>query len=192
VLSGLIAWTFFAQTTHACMVGMIWGSGLIKRIYVPRTVFAVSAIGTGLVNICLSLVPLFLIEIVFGIMPGLSLILLPIPILYLAMFALGIGLLLSTVAIYFADVIEMYQIVLTAWFYLSPIIYRVEMLPPEIRWILRLNPMYYFITLFRAVVYEGRIPSIYEFLFAGGMAFFTLLAGWIVFARKADEFAYRV
>jgi ABC-type polysaccharide/polyol phosphate export permease len=192
VLSGLIAWTFFAQTTHASMVGMIWGSSLIKRIYVPRTVFAVSAIGTGLVNICLSLVPLFLIEIFFGIMPGLSLILLPIPVLFLAMFALGIGLLLSTVAIYFADVIEMYQIVLTAWFYLSPVIYPVEMLPPEVRWLLQLNPMYYFITLFRALVYEGRIPSASEFLITGGIACVTLLAGWIVFSKKSDEFAYRV
>ena len=57
VLSGLIPWTFFAQTTNACMAGLVWGGSLLKRIYIPRTVFAISAIGTGLVNLLLSMVP---------------------------------------------------------------------------------------------------------------------------------------
>jgi ABC-type polysaccharide/polyol phosphate export permease len=192
VLSGLIAWTFFAQTTNACMVSMVWGSSLLKRIYVPRTVFAVSAIGTGLVNLTLSLVPLFLVMLVTGIVPGLSALLLPIPVLFLAMFALGTGLFLSTAAVYYADVVEMYAILLTAWMYLSPVIYTEEMLPEQYAWIVRLNPMYYLINLFRAVIYEGRIPELSEFLVAGGIGMVALTIGWVIFAKKADEFAYRI
>jgi len=63
VLTGLIPWTFFSQTTNASMIGLVWGGSLLKRIYIPRTAFAVSAIGTGLVNFVLSLVPLFIIMI---------------------------------------------------------------------------------------------------------------------------------
>jgi len=192
VLSGLIAWTFFAQTTNACMVSMVWGSSLLKRIYVPRTVFAVSAIGTGLVNLTLSLVPLFLVMLVSGIVPSLTSLLLPIPVLFLAMFALGTGLFLSTAAVYYADVVEMYAILLTAWMYLSPVIYTEEMLPEQYVWIVRLNPMYYLINLFRAVVYEGRIPELNEFLVAGGIGLVALTIGWVIFAKKADEFAYRI
>jgi homopolymeric O-antigen transport system permease protein len=192
VLSGLICWTFFAQATNDSMNNLIWGGGLLKRIYVPRTVFAVSSVVTGLVNIALALVPLFLVMLVTGVTPQWSMLILPIPTLFLAMFALGVGLLLSAVAIYFTDVTEMYTIVLTAWFYLSPVIYKPELLPQNFAWIVLLNPMYYMINLFRVPIFDGRIPTPQEFLVTGGIAIVTLLLGWFVFSQKADEFAYRV
>jgi ABC-type polysaccharide/polyol phosphate export permease len=192
VLSGLICWTFFAQATNDSMHNLIWGGGLLKRIYIPRTVFAVSSVATGLVNMGLALVPLFFIMLVTSVAPHWSMLILPIPALFLAMFALGVGLLLSAIAIYFVDVTEMYTILLTAWFYLSPVIYKKDFLPEEYAWIVQLNPMYYLINLFRAPIYEGRIPSLAEFLVSGGIALVTLLIGWFVFAQKADEFAYRV
>lgn len=193
VLSGLMAWNFYSQTTNAAILHLVWGGGLLKKIYVPRTVFALSAAGTGLVNLFLSLVPLLLVMLVVGVPIRASMLLLPIPILFLTMFALGMGLLISTIAVYFADVAEMYQVVLTAWMYLSPVIYPEDKLPQEIRlWISRLNPMYHLIRLFRIPIYEGRVPELSEFLIAGGIALAALVIGWIVFTRKADEFAYLV
>jgi len=192
VLSGLIAWTFFSQATNACIVNLVWGGSLLRRIYVPRTVFAVSSMGTGLVNFTLSLVPLILVILVSGIPLTLNALLLPIPMLFLAMFALGVGLIVSNLAIFFADIAEMYAIVLTAWMYLSPVIYTIETLPPQYQQLLKLNPMYHLINLFRAVIYEGRTPTLNEFLISGGIALSTLLVGWLVFTKKSDEFAYRV
>ena len=193
VLSGLVAWNFFAQTTNAAIVHLVWGGSLLRRIYMPRTAFAVSATGTGLVNLVLSLVPLLLVMLVTGVPIKPTVFLIPVPMLFLAMFALGLGLLISTVAIYFADVAEMYQIVLTAWMYLSPVIYSYEILPEPYRsWIMRLNPMYYLLSLFRIPVYSGQIPDWSEVLLAGGISFVALLVGWLVFTGKADEFAYRV
>jgi ABC-type polysaccharide/polyol phosphate export permease len=86
----------------------------------------------------------------------------------------------------------MYTILLTAWFYLSPVIYKPELLPEKFAWIVLLNPMYYLINLFRAPIFEGRIPTLQEFLVNGGIALVTLLIGWFIFSQKADEFAYRV
>lgn len=192
VLSGLIAWTFFAQTTSDSMSNLIWGGGLLQRIYIPRTVFAISSIGTGLVNLGLSLIPLLIVLLVMNIPLNWSALLLPISIILLAMFSLGVGLFLSSVAINFTDVAEMYNILLTAWMYLSPIIYTEDLLPPEFVWLIRLNPMYYLINLFRAPIYEGRVPSLTEFLLSGSIALIALLAGWLYFSHKADEFAYRV
>lgn len=192
VLSGLICWTFFSQGTSDSMSNLIWGEGLLRRIYIPRTVFAISAIGTGLINIAFGLVPLFLVLLLSGLIPNASIFLLPIPTLFLAMFTLGIGLLLSTVAIYFADIAQMYGIALTAWMYLSPVIYKIDMLPEQYVWIIKLNPMYYLIMLFRAPIYYGQVPTLDEFLIAGLIAFATLLAGWLVFTNKADEFAYHI
>ena len=61
ILSGLLVWNFFSQGTNAAISGLVWGGSLLKRIYIPSTVFGVSAIGTALVNLILSLVPLLLV-----------------------------------------------------------------------------------------------------------------------------------
>lgn len=192
VLSGLMAWTFFSQTTSDSMSNLLWGGGLLKRIYIPRSVFALGSIGTGLVNMALALLPLIVVMASSGVPIRPTALLLPIPVLILAMFSLGIGLLISSFAIYFPDVAEMYNIVLTAWMYLSPIIYREEMLPPQYVWIVHLNPMYYLINLFRAPIYDGRIFTLQEMGGCFAIALVTLLIGWLVFTQKSDEFAYRV
>jgi ABC-2 type transport system permease protein len=192
VLSGLLCWSFFSQTTSDSMANLLWGEGLLRRIYVPRTVFAVSAIGTGLINLAIGLVPLLLVMLVTGMIPQACALLLPIPTLFLAMFALGVGLLISTVAVYFADMVSMYGIALTAWMYISPVIYTLDRLPPQYMWIIKLNPMYYLINLFRLPIYYSQVPTLSEFAVAGGIATITLAVGWWIFTAKSDEFAYRV
>jgi ABC-2 type transport system permease protein len=193
VLSGLIAWNFFAQSTNAATLHLVWGGSLLKKIYIPRTSFALSATGTGLINLLLSIIPLLIVMLIIRVPINWTVILIPIPILFLTMFALGIGLLISTMAMYYADIAEMYQILLTAWMYLSPVIWPPEILPEYLRfWITRLNPMYYLIELFRAPIIYGQVPDIKLVLISAGIASFTLFAGWMYFTSKSDEFAYRV
>ena len=193
VLSGLIAWNFFAQSSNAATLHLVWGGSLLKKIYIPRTSFAVSATGTGLINILFSLIPLLIVMLITGVPIRWTIIFLPIPILFLAMFALGVGLLISTMAIFYADIAEMFQIALTAWMYLTPIIYSPEILPEVFRfWITRLNPMFYLVELFRMPIYYGKVPDLSLVMIAGGISIVTLFVGWIYFTGKSDEFAYRV
>ena len=159
VLSGLIAWNFFSQTTSAAMTQMVWGSTLLHRIYLPRSAFVVSAIGTGVVNLIISLVPLLLIVLFVGLPLGWTILFLPVPMLLLVAFSLGVGLLFSAWAIYFPDVAEMYQIVLLAWLYLTPVIYPETMIPASYRyWFFHLNPMYYLVKIFRRAGLRRRAP----------------------------------
>ena len=175
------------------MVNLVWGGDLLRRIYIPRTIFAVSSIGTGLVNLALALVPLLAIVIVLGIPLTPALLFLPVSIICLALFSLGIGLFLSSLAIYFTDVAEMYQIILMAWFYLSPIIYTDELLPERLLALVKIfNPMYQLINMFRTPILLGQIPEISEILISGAWALVSILIGWMVFTRRADEFSYRV
>ena len=193
VLTGLIAWNFFAQTTTAAMSSIVWGGALLHRIYLPRTVFAISSVGTGVVNLVLSLIPLAAVMIATGVALRPTLLFLPVAILLLALFALGIGLLVSALAVYFPDVAEMYQIVLLGWMYLTPVIYPREIIPPHYRWwLLNLNPMYHLVTLFRLPLYGGTWPGLSHLAVSAIAAFAVLVVGWFVFARKADEFAYRI
>ena len=159
VLSGLIAWNFFSQSTTAAMVNLVWGGGLLSRIYIPRASFALAAIGTAMVNILLALIPLLVVNLITGVPITPAFLFVPVPLLLLACFSLGLGLLISTSAVYFPDVAEMYQIVLSAWFYLTPIIYPIDALPEPLQFWIKLNPMYHLLELFRLAVYYGRFPT---------------------------------
>ena len=192
LLSGLLLWGFFAQTTTAAMHSLVWGGGLLKRVYIPRTIFSVSAIATGLVNLLLALGPLALIMLILGHPFRLALLFLPVGVLLTAMFALGVGLILSALAVLFVDVVDMYQVLLTAGLYLTPVIYPEEILPAPYAWTVNLNPMHHLIELFRAPIYLGALPGPNTILAAVASAVLSLLIGWWVFTRKADELAYRI
>ena len=192
ILSGLIAWNFFSQTTTLAMRQMVWGGVLVNRIYMPRTAFVVSAVGTGIVNVVLGLASLLIIVLLVGVPLRWTLVFVPIAIFLLAAFALGISLLISAWAIYFPDIAEMYQLVLIAWMYLTPVIYPQEIIPESYRfWFFHLNPMYYMVEFFRKPIYQGMLPSWPLFAVGVGIALLTLLIGWFVFSWKSDEFAYR-
>jgi len=193
VLSGLLVWNFFSQTTTASMVNLVWGGGLLHRIYVPRTSFALAAILTGIVNILFSMIPLLLVMLITGGPMKSTILLFPIPVIFLAAFALGVGLLISTFAVYFPDVSEMYAIAVLGWMYVTPVIYPESILPAAYRfWITHLNPMYYMVELFREVMYFGRLPTAGNLLITALIAMVTFIIGWIVFTRKAGEFSYRI
>jgi len=192
VLSGLIFWNFFAQTTTYAMSAIVWGGSLIKRVYVPRTVFAVATVGNGLVNLGLSLVPLALIMLALKQPVTLAVLFVPVAVLLVAMFSLGVALLMSALAVLFVDVVDMYQIIVQASFFLTPVMYPQEILPAKFIWYLSFNPLYLLLELFRSPLYLGVLPS-FETIVGGTLcAVGSLLLGWWFFSREADELAYRI
>jgi len=190
LLSGLLLWNFFAQTTVAAMRELVWSGGILKRVFIPRALFAVAAVGTGIVNLVLALVPLGLIMLLNGSRFRMALLFLPVAVVMASMFALGIGLCLSTLAVFFTDVMDMYQILLVAWMYLTPIFYPFEILAPEFHWLIRANPMYYILECFRIPIYLGVLPDPNILVRAILSAVIALLVGSWIFVRKSDEFAY--
>jgi ABC-type polysaccharide/polyol phosphate export permease len=192
VLTGLVAWNFFTQSTVFAMNSLVWGGSLLKRVYMPRTIFAVSAIGHGLVNLGLALLPLLLLILVVGHPLYITWLFVPVAVLLLAMFALGMALLLSAVAVFFVDVVDLYQTLILAWFFLTAVMYPVSILPKEYAWYINLNPMYNLLELFRAPIYLGQLPGPHTMLAAVVSAVAALGLGWWLFTRKADQFAYRL
>jgi ABC-type polysaccharide/polyol phosphate export permease len=193
ILTGLIVWNFFAQTTMAAPQTLLWSGSLIHRVYMPRTVFAITATGVGLVNFVLSLIPLALVMVFLKVAPTPELIVVPYAMLMVAMFALGLGLFLSSIVVFFPDILDIYQILLMAWMYVSAIFYPYEIIPISYRWwFFNLNPMYHLILLFRDPLYYGNWPSIGHVAIATLVAVSSLLIGWFAFARRSDELAYRI
>lgn len=191
VLSGLVVWNFYSSATSGAMSDMLWSGNLLGRIYMPKSVFAVSAVGTGLVNLLLSLIPVFLIMLVLSVPITSALITLPLSILILAAFSLGMGLMLSTLAVFFGDMEPVYNVLLTIWFYATPIIYPLSMIP-RYEWLIRLNPLYYMLELVREPLYSGVIPEPSVWLIAASLALIAMVIGGYVFTSRANEYVYRI
>jgi ABC-type polysaccharide/polyol phosphate export permease len=192
LLSGLLLWNFFAQSTTQAIHNLLWAGSLVNKIYLPKPIFVVSALLVGLVNLVLALIPLALIMLISQHPFSPALLFLPIPLVLVFLFALGVGLFVTTLAIFFVDVVDIYQVGLMILFYLSPIIYPLSILPERYLVFVQLNPMYYFVQLFRQPIYDGTIPEIGLVWRAALIALSALIVGWWFFTKKADEFAYRV
>jgi ABC-type polysaccharide/polyol phosphate export permease len=192
VLTGLLAWNFFAHTTVAAIRHLSSSGVLIRRIYLPRTIFAVAAVGIGLLNFLLGLVPLCGIMLVTGVPLRPSLFFLPVSIAALAAFTLGVGLLVSVLAVNFSDTAEIYGILLPALLYLTPIIYPRSILPATADWLVGANPIHHLVALFRTPLYEGRLPDPASGAVALGTAAAALLLGWLVFTARADRLASQI
>lgn len=193
IMTNLLVWNFFSQSTQFSLNSTLWGSDLLKKIFMPSTSFVVTTVGTGVVNLLFSLVPMLLIFLVTKMQITIAALFFPLALIILTAFTLGISLLLSTLVVFFADVAQFYPVLLTAWMYLTPIIYPEELLHNVLNgWLLKLNPLFHVIRLFQRVLFEGVIPPISEWLIAGVISLSILALGWIVFTNKSKTFGYHV
>jgi ABC-type polysaccharide/polyol phosphate export permease len=190
VLVGLIAWNFFAQTTTQGIDAAVSGSGLLQRVYLPRSMFVVSTLGGALINLGIALIALLIVLLATGAPLYFTGIMLPLAIVVLALFTLGITLLVATLAVFVGDVAHLYQLLVQALFFLTPIVYPSEIVPTEFRWLVQLNPMSLMVDLFRVLLYRGQIPDLSQWLTTTGIALTTLAVGWTLFTWKADESVY--
>ena len=186
-LTGSIFWAFFAgATSHAASL-TIDAMEITKRVYIPRSVFVVSAVGVALVNLVLSLVPLFLI-VVAGFPVHASWLFAPVSILIGALFTTGVGLVVFTMASRFVDIKETYLVVVGAWFFVTPIVYTQSMVPERYRFIVRYNPMTYLVEVFRAPLYDGWLPGPKTLAFAALAAVSALVVGWLFYSSRIEEY----
>jgi ABC-2 type transport system permease protein len=190
LLIGLVVWNLFSGSTAWSMGTYIGAGGLLKKAHMPPTIFAVACVGNCLINFFFSLVPLCIMMLFQGHPFYATWWFVPIAVLLVSAFSLGVALFISTLGIFFSDVVEMYQIALQAWFYLTPIIYPAEFLSSRYEWLLWVNPMYHMIELVRAPIFGGHLPHASTLIICTLWAFGSLVGGAWYFVRKSDEFAY--
>jgi len=191
-LSGYQLWNFFAQSTQVASGCLLRNGPLFKRIYIPKAIFVISIVLSNMVNLAFALIPLLILLPILGNGFHLSLLFLPIAILLATMFTIGISFIVSATAVFFNDIIDMYQIFLMPWMYLTPIVYPLDIVPAKYLPFLKLNPMFYIIECFRQPIFLGELPSLETFYMALFVAGATLWVGYKVFTKLSDTFVYYV
>lgn len=188
ILSGQLIYNFFSEGTSRSMSAVIDNASLIKKVYIPKYLFAFSRILSSFINLMASFCALILVMIFTRARLHYTVIFAIIPILILAVFSTGVGLFLAAIAVKFRDMIHLYGVFLVALNYLCPIIYPMSILPHSIAIIVRLNPLTQILMVFRETVIYGSFPDPLKVLYGAAAAVVAMIIGLYVFYKNQDNF----
>jgi ABC-type polysaccharide/polyol phosphate export permease len=202
LLCGLLPWNFFSASVVSSITSVVGNGNLVKKVYFPREVLPIATVLAQLVNFLLALVVLFAALLIFRTNFSPWLWTLPLIILIQTCFSLGIGLVLSTLHVFYRDTQLVMEVVMLSWFFLTPVFYRAAQLPesyaiggvelPVQRILYILNPMASLINVYRDLLYNGYRTDIDFFIRTTITALLALAFGYWFFTRYSDRFGEEV
>ncbi len=186
---GQLLFNFMNQSTHQAISSITGNGAMLKKTYVPKYIFTLARIVSGLVDCIFSLGALVIVMIATGARFSFYALLFPLVIIQLFFFSLGLGLLLGQANVFFRDIQYIYNAVTTAWMYLTPIFYPIEMLPQWLESaITHFNPMYFYVAQFRALIYSCELPNVSLVISGCVAALIMMIIGSWSFSRAQDKF----
>lgn len=202
VLVALLPWQFFSASVTGATGSIVANSHLIKKVYFPREVLPLSVVLSNLVNFFLALIVLFGMIAVFRIPITTWLLYLPLLVLIQIAFSAGMAMLLATLNVFYRDTQHIMEVLMLAWFFVTPIFWDHTILPAEklflgITWPVQrltfiLNPMASLISAYRDILYFGRKIDFYFLSRTVVTAVAFLVLGFWVFARYSRVFGEEV
>lgn len=192
LLSVLLPWTFFAQSLAYSVESIVGNGELLKKVRVAKLVFPMAALLSNIINFLLSMIPLLLLVVILRFPIHWTWIYLPVPMLGLFLFTLGATFFFAAVNVYYRDVSHIVQIILSAWFYFSPIIYSLDFISPKHRWLFKLNPLLYVLNGFRLSIYYGMLPQWSSVAMSLACGVVSLIVGFAIFHHYEKSFVYYV
>ena len=198
LLCGLLSWNFLSVGMQGGMSAPLANGGLIKKVYFPREVLTASVVASWAVQFAIELGVLIIALLVVGNValpwiPGVVLVL-----VIQTVFVYGLGLGLGAVNVYFRDVQHFIALFLQLWFYATPVVYPLNLVPAKahlfghelpFRTLYQLNPMVRFVEAYRDLMYDLRFPPIADLAYLTGVAILTLIIGRTIFLRLEPRFA---
>jgi len=192
LMIGLFAFHFFSQAVQQGTKSVVSAGKLILNTAFPRVLLPVSSVQSAFLRFLPTLPIYAVVHIATGLPVGPEL-LWAIPVFaLLALFALGMTMLLSAIQVYFRDVSSFLPYVMRIWMYGSPVLYYLDEVPQRLRWVIALNPLAPTLGAWSQVFTEGKAPSagLLAMGFAWGVG--SLLVGGLFFISREREFAVRL
>lgn len=198
LLCGLLPWGFVSNAMVGGMEALVGNANLIKKVYFPREVLVLASVNSWAFSLCIEMSVLAAALLIAGnmVLPWLPLVL---AVMALQMvFATGVALLLSVLNVYFRDVRHLIGILLSLWFYLTPIVYPITLVPEHTelwgvdvpaRMLYSINPMVEFTEVYRDLLYDLRVPSWGQIGYLAAVSFAVLAFGQFVFSRLEGRLA---
>jgi ABC-2 type transport system permease protein len=192
ILTGRLLYTFFSNSTKAAMKSIRSNSAMIKKVYVPKYIYPFSTVLSNYVIFLISLIVLFFAAIIFKVWPTIYLLQIVLPMFFLLVLALGVGMILATMAVFFRDLEYLWSVALMIIMYLSGIFYKIDILKLGDKvWLFNLNPLYVIIDNFRSAVFGAPLNQL-SILLSAVYSFGTLFIGIFLFYKQQDKFILNI
>ena len=188
LISGIVFYQFFTETTSSAMRSVQDNAALIAKVKIPLWTYPVTRAVSSLVNFTFALIPLFAVVVLTRVPLRATLLLLPYSTACMLLFALGIGLILSALAVFFHDIAFLWGFVCMLCMYGTPVFYPEEVLMKGHHWMVYCNPLYHMIHFSRLAL-NGKLPPATEFAACAVFAVFSITAGVLVFRALKNKFA---
>lgn len=188
LLVGQVAFSFYSESTNFAMGSILENSSLIKKVYVPKYLFPLSRVLSSCVNLLLTIPAIIIMMVYTGQHPTINIIYIVIPLVSFLIFNFGVGLILSATVVYLRDIFHLYGVLLTALNYATPIFYPEKIVPDEFKFLIILNPIYYFVKGFREVFYLGATPTMDTTVICYVIASIFFFIGLFVFKNAQKKF----
>jgi len=202
VLCALLPWNFFSQSVMGSTGSIVGNAHLVKKVYFPREILPISIILSNLVNFVIALPVFFTLALISGASITWWALLLPILILLQVMFSAGICLILATLNVFYRDTQIIMEVLMQAWFFVTPIFYPISTIPQEAEiwgvqfdaqlWLRRLNPMASLIASYRDLLYRGAPPGLDFLLRTAVTVLGILIVGYLLFLHYSPRFGEEV
>lgn len=191
LFTGLVMWNFFSNSVNGAMAAMMSGGQLLRKVYFPPACPPIASTASTLIQAGIEALILVAIMIAIGNVSA-TFLLLPLLFVFLVLFSIGVGLVVSVYNAYYADVGYLVGIGLNMLFYATPIIYLLEMVPERVgplpaRSLVTLNPMTQFVGAARDIVYDLEVPSAGRLFGVVASSLLSLTLGWVIFNWKAAD-----
>ncbi len=189
LITGQVLFSFFNESTSSAIFSIVDASALIKKVYIPKYIFPVEKVLFGFVNLAFSIPAIVIMMLVYRIQFSPVMLLFPIPLIAMLLFTLGFSLVISALCVFFRDLKHLYSVLITAWMYMTPIIYPLSALEGGRIWyIAKINPLTWYVEYFRNVLIYGQLPTALDNYVCFGYGILFLLLGLLVFKKKQDKF----
>ena len=189
LIIGQTLFTFMTEATNQAIFSITGNGPLLKKVYDPKYVFTLSKVTSSLVNLVFSLGAMIIVFVITKVQFSWAMLFFPVILMEVYIFSLGLGLFLAEAAVFFRDIQYIYNVLTTAWMYLTPIFYPMEQLPESVQKAIKIfNPMYQYITQFRTISLHQTLPAAGDVVYGFAIAFVFLIVGSWAFIRKQDDF----
>jgi lipopolysaccharide transport system permease protein len=188
----LVPWIFFSTSVQLSTSSIVGNKELVKKIYFPRVVLPMAVVNSGFMNMLFSFVIVLIAVLISGIGINWTIIYLPLVMLAEYILTLGFSILFSALNVYFRDLEHLLGIILMAWFYFTPIVFPVEMIPAKYFKLFMLNPVTHVILPYRDILYYGVAPDIKMIGISILIGLLLLIFSFEVFDRLQKNFAEEI
>ena len=188
LLAGTICFSFFSEATSTGLASISGNASLITKVYIPKYIFPISTVLSSGINFALTLIPLLATVLISGLPITQAYFFLPIVFLCLLLLCLGMTMLLATAMVFFRDVQFLWGVITTLLMYTTPLFYPETIIPAHFSFILKINPLYHVIRIFRVILIDCAPPEPRAVLVCIMFCLCILFCGAWMFKKQQDKF----